>query len=112
VPVVRGAFTERLSASDTLRDSTLRATLPLLGYLADDPFWQAQISEIHIGANHDLVLVPTLGSMTILFGEAQGHAPKLARLHRFFTLVLPRTGWGYYKTLNIKFDGQLIATRA
>lgn len=97
--------------SDT-QDSTLLAQMVNISqYISSDLFWSAQIAQININANNQFELIPTVGNALIEFGNGDRVEEKLNKLMTFYRKGLNNVGWGYYDTLDIRYQGQVIATR-
>ncbi|GAB4419615.1 MAG: hypothetical protein OHK0039_32210 [Bacteroidia bacterium] len=109
VVLVRGDFDE--TAVDTFACSTIESTLPVLTYLRDQPFWNAQIAGIWLTQSGELVLEPEVGSAEIEFGYPIDIEDKFANLLDFYRQVLPETGWDRYRSLSVKYRGQVVARR-
>lgn len=80
-------------------------------FLKDDDFWSAEVTQIHIRENGDAELVPRIGDHTILLGSFDNTKKKLDHVRKFYDKVMPRKGWNYYKTINVKFDRQVIGEK-
>ncbi len=111
LPIVRGKFKEQLAACDTLKDSTLLSLLPLLSHIHEEDFLRAQISELHIDRAGDITLYPEVGHTPILMGSTYEHARKLKWLSGFYRQVLSKTGWDYYRVIDLRYARQIIAIK-
>lgn len=83
-------------------------------YVCHDPFLRAQISQVHRVNNGDFVLVPQVGSHTIIFGSArsdQDVKEKMEKLKVFYEEGLPFEGWNKYETINLKFRNQIVCKK-
>lgn len=80
-------------------------------FISDDPFWKAQLAQVEIDQNHDLVLLPQLGKQKILFGAADQFHQKLVHLKRFYDEIIPKKGWNYYQKVDLRFENQIICSR-
>lgn len=109
VPVLTGNVPDL--SSDSLADSTLNTLVPMLRYMAENPYWQAHTSEIFRDRNGDLLMYPTLGDHHIEFGGPYNYEKKFRNLLHFYKTVLKTRGWNYYKAIALKYDGQIVATR-
>ena len=80
-----------------------------------DDFWQAQIVEIVVSQSQNgalfLRLVPRAGNHTIIFGRIEKVERKLDRLMRFYREGLDKEGWDIYRTIDVRFDDQVVCTR-
>ena len=80
-------------------------------YLADNPFWMAQISQIDITPARQFEMVPTIGHHLIEFGEADEIKEKFHRLFIFYKQVLAKTGMDKYEKIKVQFDNQVIGVK-
>lgn len=79
--------------------------------LAGDSFWAERVGQLHIAANGDIELTPTVGDFTIILGDTSCLQDKLSRMQTFYTEGLNQVGWNRYKTLSVKYAGQVVATK-
>ena len=80
-------------------------------FLKGDDFWSAEVTQIYIRENGDAELIPRIGDHTILVGSFDDIKQKLSNVRIFYDKVLPRKGWNYYKTINVKFHGQVVGEK-
>jgi cell division protein FtsQ len=81
-------------------------------YIANDPFWMAQIAQADITPSRDFELVPTVGNHIIEFGSAAEMVAKFDRLMTFYKQVLVKTGMDKYERLKVQYTGQVIGVKA
>lgn len=118
---VTGSFASRMpvftgfpddKALPVPKDSALISEMTTLSaYVTAHPFWMAQISQININELGEFELIPTVGSALVEFGNCSDMAGKFAKLLSFYSEGLNNVGWGYYDTLDLRFRGQVVATR-
>jgi cell division protein FtsQ len=77
-------------------------------YIQKDTFWNAAISQIDIDEKGRIVLIPVLGTQTILFGNISDMANKFDRLLMFYKHSVNRVDWSKYDELDVRFSGQVI----
>ena len=82
----------------------------LAKYLDSNEFWKAQIEQIYIGK--EVELVPLAGSHIIVFGNFQNIEEKMNKLLVFYKHGLNKVGWNVYETINLKYKDQIVCTRA
>ena len=122
VPVATGYITDRfhhlnMSVADIMKNDSVAAKAitddlyNVVMAINKDTFLTAQIDQIYVGADKEIELIPRLGPQSILIGDAAGLEDKLERLHLFFTKGLPQAGWNCYRTVNLKFNNQIICTK-
>jgi len=111
VLLIRGDIDEKLMPADTIRKEILRAAIPVLNFIHQNDFWNAQISEVIIQDNGDLILHTQIGDMEIEFGKPDQIAEKFDRLKLFYHQVIQRVGWDHYRFISIKYKHQVIAKK-
>jgi cell division protein FtsQ len=102
VPVIYGSF-------DSI--FTPKSLLPLVNYIAADSTWNSLITYIKAENPRNIILVPMIHGHVINIGDMTDLNNKFYRLRRAYKEILPVTGWDYYDTLSVKWQGQLVATR-
>ena len=75
-----------------------------------DPFLKPMIEQIHVKGKA-FVLIPKLGKHKILFGKFQDVENKLERLKTFYEKILPTKGWTIYKTIDLRFENQVVCEK-
>lgn len=81
----------------------------------NDEFWGAEVvqfvtSTIRSG-EISLQLIPRSGDFIIEFGTLADSEAKLARLKTFYDKGLSRIGWGVYKSIDVRYDKQVICKK-
>ncbi|MFD2245653.1 cell division protein FtsQ/DivIB [Pontibacter ruber] len=90
------------------QDSTGQAYLSLLRFVEDDPFWKAQLAQMHIDGKGRVSFMPQVGEHTIEFGKPARVEQKFKKLMIFYKEVLPVMGWEKYKRVNVEYEDQII----
>jgi cell division protein FtsQ len=85
--------------------------LPFVLYVENDDFWRAQIEQIHVENNGDVLLTPLFGEHIIEFGELEDYQRKLQKMKAFYKQVLAQNNWNKYKTISLKYNNQVIAKK-
>ncbi|MBQ0056384.1 MAG: hypothetical protein KBT20_01900 [Bacteroidales bacterium] len=73
--------------------------------------WRDEFTQIYVEPNGDVRLVPRKGDHTVLLGPVSDLDSKFARLYTFQKKVLDVKGWNSYKTLSLKYKGQVVAEK-
>lgn len=102
VVVVTGNVSEHLA-----RESLL----PFVLYVSDDDFWRAQIKQIHVDRNEEILLTPLVGNQLIEFGTTEGYREKLRNLMAFYEQVMANNSWNKYERISLKYRNQIIAKK-
>ena len=88
----------------------LSETLGLVNYMTGT-VWAENISQITVRGNGDLVLIPREGKERFIFGQPSDFEAKFDRIGLYYTTILPEKGNGYYTTVNIKNNGQIVCRK-
>jgi cell division protein FtsQ len=101
-----------LNVMDQLQeDESLKNLYQLASFIGDDSFWKAQIVQLYVDDNGDIKLIPRVGNHDILFGKATEIEKKFEKLMIFYKDGLSKTGWNRYKTINLKYNNQVVCTK-
>jgi cell division protein FtsQ len=92
-------------------EDTKRNMLAVCKYIQQDSFWNAMVTQININKSHQIELIPALANQTILFGDSTQIQNKFERLLSFYQVAIPRKGWSTYKDIDVRFNGQIVATK-
>ena len=85
--------------------------LPLITYIQQDPFLNAQIDQIHVGGNGNLTMVPRIGEQLIYFGSPEDYQVKLRNLKALYKEGFKDGGWTLYKAINLSYKNQVICLK-
>lgn len=75
-----------------------------------DPFWTNFFAQIYVPDNGEIILVPRIGKTEIIIGSTPNWEEKLSNLRVFMDNAIPKYGWETFKTLNLEFKDQVVAT--
>ena len=89
----------------------MQGIISLLQYMEKSRIWEENIVQMHVDRNGDLVMIPRQGGERFIFGSPFGAAGKLDRMADYYRYILPEKGEGYYRTVNVKFDNQIVCKR-
>jgi cell division protein FtsQ len=85
--------------------------LPLVTYIQEDPFLNAQIDQIHVGGNGNLTMVPRIGDQLIYFGPPEDYQVKLRNLKALYKEGFNNGGWTLYKSINLSYKNLVICLK-
>ena len=85
--------------------------IELVNYILGSKIWSGNISQISSLPNGDLVLVPRQGKERFIFGQPVNIEEKFSRIGKYYTAIVPDKGEGYYSSVNVKFDGQIVCRK-
>lgn len=96
---------------DTLRTTIAKELFKTADFINRDSLWTAQIAQIYVNEQHEIELIPRVGSQRILLGNADSLDAKFKNLLAFYKQALPQVGWDAYKAINIKYINQVIGIK-
>jgi hypothetical protein len=92
--------------------------LCLVGFvdqIKQDSYWSNEITQFDIRANSQgeisLRLLPRSGDFTVEFGTLADRDVKLDKLRKFYDDGFSHIGLGYYKSVDVRYDKQVICTK-
>lgn len=80
-------------------------------FIHSHTFWNEQIGQIDILSDNNIQLIPVIGNQIIQIGDGANIDNKLNKLYIFYNQVLNRVGLNKYNAIDLRFDGQVIATK-
>jgi len=92
-----------------LKKNKLFGLYCLAKYIDSNEFWKAQIQQITVGA--DIELIPSIGKHKIIFGDTQDIDKKFKKLYIFYTRGLSKVGWNTYSEINLKFENNVVCKK-
>lgn len=115
VPVVTGDIPIKLKpdfrgVADGEDSKWLESMLRFGNYIYRSEFWNAQVQQINIRPNGDMVLYTRVGDQAIVFGGFENFEYKFRKLEAFYQNVVPVKGWNRYSEINLKFSDQIVCT--
>lgn len=108
VLLLNGDFFKDLTNKNIKYDSTYTAYYHLMKYIYSDKFWKAQIVQMDINQDGDILMYPQVTKQCIEFGKPENIDRKFLKLKVFYKKILPYKGWNSYKRVNIKYKDQII----
>lgn len=106
-------YVERiLIATGTIPDDLVKKMLlKMADFINKDDFWRAQIEQVFIQENGELLLVPQVGGYLIEFGTPEEYELKLRNLKAVYQQGFKNMGWNRYKTISVKYRNQVVCTK-
>ena len=89
---------------------TLKDLFLLTQFILEDEFFRTMIEQIYVTNSGDFVFVPMVGDQKIIFGKLEGMEEKFRNLRAFYDRAIPVNGWRKYRTINLKFKGQVVCS--
>lgn len=117
VPVIDGAIPLNAESgykgriSDEKGRIWLEKIIRLTEYMDDSKVWRENIVQITVSGNGDLIMVPREGKEKFIFGSPDKPEEKFRRMEKYYESIVPARGEGQYRTVNVKFDNQIICRK-
>lgn len=112
VPVSSGYTANVLVASGYFsEDYAKEQLLPFVLFLEENPFWKAQIEQIHVEQNGNILVTPLVGDHLIELGSLDDYQEKLRNMKAFYEQVLVQNNWEKYEKISVKYKNQVIAKK-
>ena len=94
-----------LQASYTSRVHIIDGEIPVrIG--RDFKGWQ-----INVIKGGELVLIPREGDEKFHFGQPDRVAEKFEKMEMYYTSIIPAKGEGYYRNINVEYEGQIVCKK-
>lgn len=89
--------------------------LTFVQFLEEDDFWRSEVVQIiahtTVSGALEIDLVPRSGRYTILFGRIEQVEEKFDKLLYFYRRGLNNIGWDEYRTINVKYNSQVVCRK-
>jgi cell division protein FtsQ len=112
IPVSSSYTSNVLVASGSISEKfAVEKLLPFVLYVEEDDFWKAQLEQIYVEEDGDVLLTPLVGGHIIELGEADNFKEKLHVMSEFYKQVLAKNNWDKYEKISLKYNNQVVAKR-
>lgn len=85
--------------------------IPLINFMEDSRMWKDKIVQISVAQDGDLTLIPRVGQERFLFGQPVKIDEKFGKMEKYYTSITPEKGLTYYKTVDLRYDGQIVCRK-
>ena len=86
----------------------MAGVLGLLEYMKGNRKWAGFFSSITVAPDGDLVLIPREGNERFIIGSPDSPEEKFAGIEKYYRYIKPSKEEDYYRSVNVKFRGQII----
>ena len=112
IPVSTSYPTNVLVTTGTISEEfAVEKLLPFVMYVNDNDFWKAQIQQVHVEEDGDVLLTPLVGGHIIELGDLDNYREKLNIMRAFYKQVLVKNNWDKYEKVSLKYKNQVVAKR-
>lgn len=102
VPIITGHVKRELINTDLYK---------IANVIHHDEFLEALVVQINVNADGEYVLIPRAGQQTIELGDAKNLEMKFTNLKALYLQIFNKNAWNKYKTISLKYDGQVVCTK-
>ena len=85
-----------------------RKIMNIVNYMERSKVWTGKIVQIHIDDKGELILIPREGNERFLFGQPHSLEDKFSKMERYYTTIVPEKGSDKYRTVDVRFDNQIV----
>lgn len=93
------------------KKSGMKDLFELTRFILADDLWRALIEQIYVNGRKEFVLVPKVGDQIILLGKFENIEDKFRRLRAFYEKGMSYEGWQRYKSIDLRFRGQVVCEK-
>ena len=106
-------FTSRvLIVQGDVKKNDIPNIITLSKFINQDEFWKAAVEQVYIGTNGDYEIYTKLGNQNIILGKIDGELEiKFKKLKSVYTELLQKIDFNKYKTINLKYKGQVVCSK-
>lgn len=110
IPVSPGEEGRGEPGSDRDRE-WLAGVIEMVNYMKRSKVWAENIAQMTVRPDGDIVMIAREGKERFIFGGPERAEDKFRRMREYYEYILPEKGEGYYSTVNLKFDGQIVCRK-
>jgi len=86
-------------------------------FINGSPFWTSQVAQIDLARSEadgswEFDMVPVIGNHIVNLGNGENIEQKFNRLFIFYKQVLSRSGFNKYKSVDVRFAGQVVGRKS
>lgn len=79
--------------------------------IQQDEFMNALVEQIYVSNRGEYSIVPKIGKHNIILGSFNHLEEKIERLKIFYQEAMPYEGWRKYKTVDLRYEGQVVCKK-
>jgi len=108
IPLSKHFSPDLIPATGIMNDKIDIKLYRIVGFVNNNSFWKEQIEQFFVGTNEDISFIPFTGVHEVILGDTTDLDEKFKKLEIFYKKGLSKIGWNKYKSVNLKFKGQVI----
>ncbi len=91
--------------------NVLKDIFYLANFINRNKFLKALSEQVYVNSNKEFEIVPKIGKQIILVGDTSNLEQKFQKLELFYKHGIKQSGWDKYKSINLKFNNQIVCTK-
>jgi cell division protein FtsQ len=112
IPANQGVATQVLLVNGDVSEKYAREELlPMVKFIRSDEFWNAQIEQLQVNRQGDVIMAPLVGDQIIELGKTVDFQIKFRNLRALYDQAFSKVGWEYYSKINLKYRNQVVCTK-
>ena len=108
VPLIEGAIPKLENGENS---DWAHGIIALTEYIKGSRQWKDRISSVSVNSSGDIELRTTDGRERFIFGMPDDLDSKFGLMGKYYSHILPVKGEGYYKSVNLKYNKQIICRK-
>lgn len=80
----------------------------VVNFIEESKVWKDKIVQISVDSRGDLILIPREGNERFIFGQTDNIEEKFKKMEKYYTHIIPAKGEGYYRSVDLKYEGQIV----
>ena len=112
LPVFTGfTYRRELKRADS---SLLKDIVEIAGFINANPFWVSQVAQVYISDElpGEFDMIPVVGNQIVRLGDGKNIEQKFRKLFMFYKQVMSITGFGKYRSIDVRYAGQVVAAKS
>lgn len=111
IPLSNLYSAEVMLVGGRIEEEDFKALNELIKFISADKLLKKHIIAVKKQQPNSFILLVNKGDYIIEFGELKDFDKKFEKLKLFYKQYLGKVGMNYYKTINLKFNNQIVATK-
>lgn len=100
-----------INSGALIKGSAIHQLWNMARFIGQDEFWSAQVMQVDMHPAKGAILIPRVGNHEIIMGSTKDFLTKLDMLQAFYGKGIEQTNWNIYKSLDLRFEGQVVGIK-
>jgi len=86
----------------------LNGIIDMFRFMKKDKFWSTAVKKVDVNDDGALVITPKKGKEQFIFGHPDDYMDKFSRMEDYYRYIMPSKDSGYYKIVDVRYDGRIV----